>query len=466
MTEPQVSTTTKIGYGVSELGTMATEIMIRLYLLIFYTDLVGLSPNLAGYAVAIAIIWDAVTDPVMGVISDHTRTRWGKRRPYILTGALFLSISLVFLFSKPMVSSQGGMFLYLLLSYIMVNTCMTVVTVPHFALGREVTFDPNERTEVYGWRLLFGNIGFLAGTLLPGLFLISASGSPDTATAAGAHNHAAIVVGILIVFASSFTFLTTRDIDRSTAITAVSGFMNLLRFIVSAFNNRAFLPLFLAYSTAMIGLSLNSSFSLYYYRYRLHLEEAGIQMTLGTFIVFFSLSLYIWVLVSRKYGKRIPAFLASLALGIIITIAYPFLPPGRLEPVVALAVINGVLVGSIVLIESLVADTVDFDELTCGNNREGLYFGLWKMGTKMSRAVALAVTGNLLYMIGYIPNRIQTPAVERNIALIYGLGVGIFIIAGALLLLFMPLTLERHRRIQALLMKKRSRKNQTRACPS
>ncbi len=455
---PVLSHASKIGYGVSELGTMATEMLIRLYLLIFYTDYIGLKPALAGYAVAIAVVWDAVTDPVMGMISDITHTRWGKRRPYILIGAVLLSFAVILLFSNPGEPGQTGKFLYLLVTYILVNTCMTVVSVPHFALARDLTFNPHERVEVFGWRLFFGNVGFFAGTILPGIFLLTVYADRSIENSILAHHRAAQVLAIIIVCASATTFFATRRIDKRSGSYSLSGPGDLFRFLKEAFRNRAFLPLFIAYCFAMIGISLNSSFSLYYYRYRLLLPENSVQSILALFVIVFSLSIAFWVFIARHYGKKKPAIIASALLGVIITICHPFLPQGMTMPAMLTAMVAGSLVGSITLIETLVADSVDLDELKSGINREGLYFGIWKMGIKLSRAVALIVTGHLLSLIGYIPNQTQTADVTWKLALIYGPGVGFFIIAGSVILIFMPLTNETHRRIQRLLIKKRQRR--------
>jgi len=457
--EHTVPRATKIGYGVSELGTMACEMLLRLYLLIFYTDYIGLKPQLAGYAVAIAVIWDAVTDPVMGIISDVTHSRWGRRRPYILIGSLFLAFSIIILFSDPGETGQTGKFLYLLMAYILVNTAMTVVTVPHFALARNVTFDPNERVEVFGWRLFFGNIGFFAGTVLPGIFLLFYYTGPDVSNKILAHHRAAQALGVMIVAASATTFLATKNIDKGRASYTISGPEDLFAFLRSALQNKAFITLFLAYSMAMVGISLNSSLSLYFYRYRLALPEKNIQFILAAFVIIFSLSIAGWVFIARKYGKKKPAILASFMLGLILSFTYPFIPPGKTIPALFCVLITGSLVGSITLIESLAADTIDLDELLCGINREGLYFGFWKMGIKFSRAAALILTGHLLHAIGYIPNQVQSPGVGFNLALIYGPGVGVFILLGSLILCFMPLTNERHRRIQSLLIRKRAKRN-------
>jgi GPH family glycoside/pentoside/hexuronide:cation symporter len=445
----------KIGYGVSELGTSATEVIIRLYLLIFFTDVVGLSPRLAGYAVALGVVWDAVTDPLMGTISDMTRTRWGRRRPYIAFGGIILALALTLLFSPPALSTQLSRFFYLLLCYMLVNTCMTVIAVPHAALGRELTFDANERTEVYGFRLLFGNLGFLAGTVLPGLMLARLPEGAGAAARTAAHSRAAGMISIMIVLAAFTTFFSTRGKDRSPAASARQRKDRLFSALATVMGNRIFLPLLAAYFVATVGLAINSATALYYYRYRLRLPEGDIQLVLAVFILVFCVSLVLWVLVSRKLGKKMPAFWASLSLGVMTAAVYPFLPPLRVGPVLAVAVVGGFLVGSIVLLESLVADTVDFDELVTGRKREGAYFGFWKMSAKIARACAIAVAGNLLHVIGYVPNETQLPAVSAKLALIFGPGVGFFVIAGAVVFLFMPLTNEKHRRIQALLAKRR-----------
>jgi GPH family glycoside/pentoside/hexuronide:cation symporter len=446
----------KMGYGLSEMGTTSAEVLIRLYLLIFYTDIVGLSPRLAGYAVALAVVWDAITDPLMGVLSDATRTRFGKRRPYIAIGGFALGISITLLFSAPMVTTPMGKFLYLLGCYILVNSSMTIVTVPHAALGRELTFDSAERTEVYGWRLLFGNFGFLTGTILPGVMLARFSGGGETSMRILAHSRAAELIAVVIVVAALGTFFTTRGLDRIGTRRPRGGIGKLLPSLFSVLKNKIFLPLFLAYFIATVGLSINSATALYFYRYRLLLPERQVQLVLGVFIFVFCISLVVWVLVSRSLGKKMPAFYASLSLGILTSVIYPLAPAGRILLPMVVAVIGGFLVGSIVLLESLVADTVDYDELRTGQKREGIYFGFWKMSSKIARAGAIALAGNLLHVIGYVPNTEQLPEVSRKLALIFGPGVGVFILAGALVFLLMPLTTDLHERIQGLLLKRRA----------
>lgn len=168
----------KTGYGVAEIGTSAVEVMMRLYLLIFYTDVAGLQPHLAGYAVALGIVWDAITDPLIGIISDRTRSSYGKRRPYILAGGMLLPIMLLLIFNPPAIESQAGKFLFLLISYISLNSAMTILAIPHISLAGELSSKPHEKTELFGWRFSLGILGhcwqpcLIYHDILQGLFLL------------------------------------------------------------------------------------------------------------------------------------------------------------------------------------------------------------------------------------------------------------------------------------------------------
>jgi len=157
----------KVGYGAGELGIAAAEFAVRVSLLKLYVDVSGLAAGLAGAVLAIAVAWDAVTDLLMGEISDRTRLRWGRRRPWVAVGSPLASIFFIVLFSPPVGTSQGALALYLLAAYLAFNTALTLVAVPHAALGADLTSDPATRNEVYGWRFLFANLGLVLAIAVP-----------------------------------------------------------------------------------------------------------------------------------------------------------------------------------------------------------------------------------------------------------------------------------------------------------
>ena len=160
---------TKSGYGVAEIGFGAIELLVQIYLLELYV-VAGLNPLLAGTALAAAVIWDAVSDPLMGLISDNTRakTAKGKRLPYFFIGSLGIGLAFAFLLSPPQGdSSQLEMFSYLLFWYLILNTAGTLAGVPHLAIINDLGKSKSDRATLFSWRLGFGAFGLLVGFLTP-----------------------------------------------------------------------------------------------------------------------------------------------------------------------------------------------------------------------------------------------------------------------------------------------------------
>jgi Na+/melibiose symporter-like transporter len=169
--EKKISLTEKTCYGTAGFGAGVIRNMIGLYLLFYYADILGLSAAYVGLAIMIANIWDAVTDPLMGFISDHTSARIGRRRVYLLVGALPLGL-LVFLTWAPPESLSGfWLFLYVAILLSLLYGNYTVVAVPYLALGAELSPDPDERSSVFGFNFAFQKIGELVGAILPNLVL-------------------------------------------------------------------------------------------------------------------------------------------------------------------------------------------------------------------------------------------------------------------------------------------------------
>ena len=207
---------TRAGYGVAEAGMSAAEVMLQLYLFLFYTTAIGLDPTLTGYALGLAVLWDAVVDPLIGTLSDRTSSRFGRRRPYLLVGGIALAITTYILFSPPEMATQTAKFLYLLIWYALVNTSMTIINVPHSALAGELTFDRNERTELFAWRMLFKNVGFLFGAIFPGQIL--AYSLANGGTELSARSMASIGVAGAIVFSTMLTIMAVGEYDRPFSV--------------------------------------------------------------------------------------------------------------------------------------------------------------------------------------------------------------------------------------------------------
>lgn len=456
----------KVGYGSTELGLVAVEVLIQIYLLKFYNVAVGLPSALAGFALSVAILWDAFTDPVMGGISDRTRTRWGKRRPYFLPGALGVAIFFIALFHPPSFANHLFAFSYLLAGFIALNTALTVVAVPHVSLAGEMAFDRDERTALFGYRRLFSTLGLVLGTVLPALVLRSLGGEETPENIRASRGITALLLAAPILLTALWAFVATRGRDESSnepTSPAPSLVRSLTRLFLSqrdVWRNRVFLPLLLSAIIAGAGRTLNGSIALYYYEYRLHLpEETVVLAILLPFFLCLLASIPVWVWISRRYGKKWPSFLGVLGLALMTVFTYPFFPPGSVRGPIFTAVAGGFFAGSIVILDSLIADVVDYDELRTGRNREGLYFGVWKLGTKVARAIGLAFAGVFLQFIGFDEGQTtQTTEVGWRLALLFGPVVGVFFTAAAAVFATLPLTDAVHRRVQKLLQRRRARR--------
>ena len=431
------------GYGVAELGMSAAELLLQFYLLEFYVTYVGLRAHWAGLALALGIAWDAISDPAMGAIADRTRSRYGRFLPYVFFGSFGLAFSLILLFNPPLLASQPARFSYLLATYLLVNTAMTVTGVPHISMGGAIAGDRHERTEIYGWRLVFGTLGFFAGILLPALVADLANLDVSALTGLGASRAiTAWWIGIIVIISALVTCVTTSrwcGRPRKRIPFSLSSFLTEFHAIA---RNRIFLPLLIAFILSGMGRAINASMALPYYKIRLNLPENAVQKEiLGLFAVCIVLSVPFWVILSRHFGKKWPAFGGILTLGIMTSVCYPFFPSGEMKGPLVAAVIGGISVGAIILFESLVADIVDLDEQQSGENREGAYFGIWKMGMKIARAGGIMLSGILLGAIGYKEGIVeQTPEVGHLLAWVFGPGVGAFFVIGAIFFARMPLS--------------------------
>ncbi|TGK03927.1 MFS transporter [Leptospira semungkisensis] len=446
------------GYASAEMGITAVETMAQIYLLEFYVSVIGLKPSLFGLAMLIAILWDAISDPIMGFISDRTGFSTGRRRAYILLGGLLLGIGTYFLFTPPFLESQIAKFIYLLSLYFLVNTFMTIIAVPHIALGGELTFQSEERNQIFGWRLFFANLGLLTGLLLPALWVGAGANLFNSRSAS------ALIVGELLIFVSVLSYFSTRGKDKplekwkKDPDHIVSGsFSAFFQSTRSILKNRFFRPLLLAFIVATFARTLNSSIGLLYYKQRLLLEDSKVVVRiLLPFVFFLIVSIPLWVYLAKRFGKKWPAFWGSFLLGVMTVVLYPNLPPGSYEAPLIAAFFGGFFAGSILLFDSLVADIVDYDELISGEKREGAYFGFWKMATKVVRAIGFACLGFLLEEIGYKEgSAVQDPSLGQNLTILFGPVVGGFFIAGSLIFSRLQLTPETHKRIQDLLVRKR-----------
>lgn len=449
----------KIAYGVAETGQAAAEFIFNIALLEFFVVAVGLRPELAALAIALGSIWDALCDPLMGALVDRTRQLRRRYLPYMIAGAWLVAAALLLTFHPPTMSGQAGKFAHMLFCCLFFNTAMSILSVPHGAMSAVLTEDRHERTELFGWRLLFGNLGLLAGVLLP--VVLTAWLQADVKTAEGlmaSRGWLSYWLAGIVLIGTGCTWWGFRQHLFPPANTTTTQ-VPLWQKLRSLARNPVYRGLLLAFLAVSIARTINTSVALFYYKITLGLDERTIFLhILCLFIVVIWISIPLWLSLARRFGKKYPAFAGLGLLGLMTSIVYPLFPPGEVTPPMFAAVLGGLLVGCIILFESILVDAIDWGELKSGRREEGLYFGFWKMATKLARSLGLAITALVLALIGFEQAQTQPGlSAQRGLAWLFGPGVGFFFLLGAAAFYWLPYSDFRHQRVQTLLRRKRKK---------
>lgn len=437
----------KAFYGFVEMGVNAVETFIRLHLLVFYSQKVGIPSFWVGVALSISIFWDAAIDPLIGRFSDAWRRRHGTRWHLVIVGAMATAIFLTALYHPPAeLTTQHMKWLYLLVMGLLFNTSYALFSIPYTAMVGDFTEDRQERGQLIAWRLVFSNVGAFCGIIVPGYYL--SRNYPD------AYQQASWVLAMLVLFATfvgSFS-LTRDDPDQDIELTDEEFDPPIWEKLKITFHNKPFLSLVGAFFVVNVGLTINSAAALFYYRLRLQFNETQIRNVLVLFLAAFSLSIPLWVWLGKKWGRKYSLIAGALIFGVSSCVIYPLLP---VENAVAAYVwassFGGLVVGAYVLAESILTDVVDYDTIKTREQNFGFYFGLWKFAAKFSRALALLITGLLL---DWANVDFPDPDTPNRIALAFGPAVGIFFVLAAVSLIPFGLNEERCAQVKSILRKR------------
>ena len=420
------------GYGVAGLGKVAVEVTLQLYLFDYYTRILGLSPALAGTAFAVAILWDAASDIVVAAGLFRLRARGVTYSAVLWCGAILLAMTTVLLFSPLETGSEAYLFIHLLVAYVLVNTGMTLLDLPQTSLSAELSRRAIDRNKLLASRMGFGILGLAVGSALPGLMLDTQAPSPGNAVLAEARVESAFVLAALVIFSGTITAGLLYRTERRRNSDARPPIPT-LRDVAGIFRDRPFRMLLAAGVIAAIGRTINAALALMYYRFVLKLSEESVtRIILPVFTLCIVLSIPLWIALSKRYGKKRPAYLAVGGLGVMGIIAYPILPEAVLGPILGISILGGVLCGAVFLVDSMITDLIDADEARSGHRKESLYFAVWKSGLKIARAAAFVVLGLGLEAVGLdLARDTVSPALELTIVLLFGIAVGLcFVIGG------------------------------------
>ncbi len=394
--EERIPTTSILIYSSPVLGVFMAGMLVNFYLLKFSTDVLLIGPAVIGFLLLIARIWDAVTDPAAGWLSDRTNTSLGRRRPWLLGSALPLGASTVMLWSPPESLQGTALTLWVGAAILLFYTAYTAFRVPHIALGAELSRGYHDRTRVFGIMQAVESIGMLAaaGTLY---FLETAE---DPRGFARVLSLAIAAFAIVLIVLAVWRLRERSEFQGRGGSSPWRSFKDVLvnphsRILIGVF----FLE--------QLGFSALVSLLPY-------LSDYVVQTPGSTAIYLFSavgsilLSIPLWVAVSRRFGKK-PVWLFSIAVKAVLFAAAFSLGAGDFVPLIVISVCFGLTHGcGAVVGPSLKADVVDWDEAQTGERKEGSYFAAWNFVQKSAGGIAVWAIGVTLAMTSFTPNVVQS----------------------------------------------------------
>ncbi len=440
----------KLAYAAPAFTLAVVGIPVYVYIPKFYTDVVGVHIGMLGFILLAVRLFDAVTDPLLGYLTDRTRTPFGRRRPYIALGSLALAVSLYLLFNPPTKASPTVETWWFGICIFSLFLFWTTVVVPYESLGPELTFDYHERTGLFGLR----DGAMLAGTLVAAsspLIVSQALGlSQDPQGERLKFFWIAAVYGPMLILCSWWCVLAIQE----RAGIKHPARQPLLQGLRAVLQNRPFVLLLVSYTIAAFGSNLPATLILYYVEYVLGSTQADLFLALYfvTGIVF----LPAWVLLSRRIGKKW-AWIASMAINTGSFVGVFFLGPGDAPIYGVLVFFSGIGLGATIALPSAMqADVIDYDELLTGDRREGQYIGLWSISKKLAAALGVGLSLTILSYTGYKPNVEQTETVRMTLRVLYALIPSLFNLLGLGIALFYPIHAKAHQEILAAIQKRRA----------
>ena len=423
---------TTIAYGMPGLGAGYMYLLMSLYVMKFSTDVLLIAPAVMGVIFSISRIWDAVSDPIAGYLSDRTTFKFGRRRTWMLLSFIPISFGFLAVFSPPESMQGQSLDLWMMIAILSFYSAITLFNVPHMALGAELSEDYHERTRLFGVR----HIGFTLGSILSLVsmsLLISEENSPtgDVRELAGNLAFLAVAAMSLMIFFSVSRLKENPEFQNRVNKNPFKAFRDVW---VNPHAKILIIVLFIEnLGGAVIGV-----LTLYVTQYIVE-APAWAPLIIFAYMLPSALSVPLWIPLSKRFGKiRLWVFslaLTGISFGGIFIIPFLDSVTERLIVMFIGATLGGMAAGCGGAIgPSVKGDVIDYDEYLTGERKEGSYFAALNFVFKSATGIMLLVTGFVLQFSGFIPNQPQTMEVKIALISLYGLVPLVFYSLGAYLL--------------------------------
>ena len=436
----------KLSYASGEIAIGFSQTVIAILFLFYLTDVAGLPAILAGLVIYIGVFWDAVSDPIMGMISDHTRTRFGRRRIYFLIASIPYGLSFFCCFALPAIENTAALFAIATAAYLFHTTATTVYLVPYRTLTAELTDDYDARTNIVGWLMAFN----IAAALVAAAFalpLIRAFGGGHAG-----YRMMGIMFGTVMAVSGLVSFFGTKEDPR---FIPHEKRLTLARSMKTALANKPFMAIAWVFVFAWVGVAFVQTSMMYYMKYCLFIEQWADYIFFLLYLASFAF-IPLWVKVSDRYGKK-PAFYAGMAVLVPCLVILSVLPERASWLSFALAFTAGIGASSVSVITiSIIPDVIEYDELSVGIRREGFLYSLIFFAYKVAVASAIFLTGLYLDLSGYVENVFpQADSALLAIRLLVGAVPVVMVLIAVWFMTTYPITKQMHEGIKRELIQKR-----------
>ena len=459
----------KLLYGSGDWGISSMGMMRSIFYAIYLTDVVGLEPRLASFGALAGIVWDGINDPIIGVLSDRLRTRWGRRRPFLLWFAIPFGVSFVTLWSAPDWESQTPLLIYVTLSFMIADTLQTLIAVPFLSLTPELTSDYDERTSLTSFRSFFQLLGALT-------VVIAAPAIVDAVLAmGGSQQQGFMLVGAIFGGIGSIALLLIGVFVHEKSTPEQTETLPFRETLQAAWQN---IPFRYAVGIHMLNWSAVDMVAVVFPYFLLYwVAEGDLLASIHIFgfdlayeSVFFGILMSVcilcipfWLWLARWRNKR-EAYMLGMVFWVTIQLLVFTIQPGDTAYLLMIAALAGVGVSAAyTLPDSMFADVIEWDELRTRRRQEGIFYGIRTLIRKLTGALVIFLTLQLLGRSGYVSppagalQFTQSESALQTIRLLVS-PFGAAILCGTILLAWLfPLSREKYARIQKLLEQRRAR---------
>ena len=449
--------------------------MRSIFYAIYLTDVVGIEPRLASLGALVGIVWDAINDPIIGMLSDRVKSKLGRRRPFLLWFAFPFGLSFVMLWSAPNWESQIGLLIYVTLAFMISDTLTTLVAVPYYSLTPELTQNYDERTSLSSFRSVFQLVSAMvvvvAAPMIVDAVILGGGTQQQGFMTAGAVFGAIGALPLFIIGLSIRERFASEAIEQDTL-----SFRETLKLAWQNIPFRYAVGIYMFNWSAVDMVAITFPFFLLYWVAQGNLLAKinlfGVDLALESAffgVMMFSCVLFVpfWLWISKRQNK-IRAYIAGMAAWIVVELLIFTIQPGETTYMLTLAAFAGIGVSAAyILPDSILPDVIEWDELRTGRRQEGIYYGIRTLIRKLTGALVIFVTLQILGWSGYQapPENVTTSQQPESALFMIRMMdsfISALILTGTIILAWSyPLTREKYQKIQRLLTIRRSKKAET-----